>query len=706
MVRQIPALGLAALILLGSAPPPGAAGTPLPRPADAAAEPAPPAAPVSAPAPAPATEPDTARDLFAMPRIIQASRAALELAQAGDLAAAAAAIDPLIAAHPGVGLLQADSALLAMLAGDTEAARAGMLRAGQAGFPELAAWLGDPLFAPLAGDPELAALAAATVTASVAASGPAAAPPTPAPVTDGTALVSGANTAWNSAIERLEPRFDLPDEPSAKVLPPTPKAAAWDILREHARRGRAAGNHGDLYDNRDRGHSRLDPAAHPQVTHVRYSAAARAADVDYGLNDSLLFGRVTFGNSSTALTGGALWRSLPRFAMTRPDGTGPLRLWQNASANQIYVYPAHKDYGDDKDGGVGDLFPANTPYIIVTRGSSGSDQPFLDAVAMILAAFRPDTKARLTEANLVVPTVQMVFRRSLQNVLSRDDYFSAAAHPAAFERFNLNLARMVSLAQSIRPDDIPPQVLIRMVEEELGEEGVDYFGAGLGEQLFDTPAAIARIWRSRAFTRAMTVSAEATADPNGRPLSFEWRLLQGDPERVRITPEGDGRARIEIDWHEPFPISKDNPIRSARVDIGVFANNGVHDSAPAIFSIAFPTHETRTYAPGPDGVPRIASIDHADPARSAAYADPMLMARADWRDVYAYAADGTPSGWTRTRGALTEAFTPAGERILSRAPDGSPLSVEAMRYPLRRDAEGRLSVEETPAPRPDQAPIR
>ena len=77
--------------------------------------------------------------------------------------------------------------------------------------------------------------------------------------------------------------------------------------------------------------------------------------------------------------------------MTRADGTGPLRLWQNASANALYVHPAHKDYEDR------DLFPANTPYLIVSRGSSGSDRPFLEAVAMILAAFRPDTKAKLAE---------------------------------------------------------------------------------------------------------------------------------------------------------------------------------------------------------------------------------------------------------------------------------------------------------------------
>ena len=190
----------------------------------------------------------------------------------------------------------------------------------------------------------------------------------------------------------------------------------------------------------------------------------------------------------------------------------------------------------------------------------------------------------------------------------------------------------------------------------------------------------------------MVVSAAETADPNGRPLSFAWRLLQGDPARVRITPADDGRsAGIEIDWHEPFPISEDNPIVSSRVDIGVFASNGAHDSAPAILSIAFPGHETRVYAPGPDGRPRIASIDHADPARAKTYADPMLMARADWRDDYAYAADGTPLGWTRTRGDLTEDFTPEGARILTRAADGAPLAVEAVSYPLRRDDKGRLT---------------
>ena len=247
---------------------------------------------------------------------------------------------------------------------------------------------------------------------------------------------------------------------------------------------------------------------------------------------------------------------------------------------------------------------------------------------MILAAFRPETKARLVETGLLAPTVQYVFRRSQRSVLSREAYMSGAAHPSVFPAYEIGLARMVSLANAILPDDIPPMVRIRMLEETEPVEGVDFFGEGLSEAFFDTPAAIGRIWRGKDYRRSYLVSAEETVDPNGRPLSFEWRLLRGDPDRVRITPlDGGARARVEVDWQEPRPIGEENPIRSARVDVGVFANNGVHDSAPAILSVLFPAHETRRYEPGPDGAMRIVAIDHADPAKAGVYADPMLMAR-------------------------------------------------------------------------------
>ena len=419
---------------------------------------------------------------------------------------------------------------------------------------------------------------------------------------------------------------------------------------------------------------------------------AQAAELDYGLQDKLLFDRPTIGNSSTAVTGGVLWRSLPRLAMTEGDGTGPLRLWQNTQANALYVYPAHKDWTRDR----GDLFPANTPYVLVSHGSSGSDQPFLEALALTYAAFRPDTKARLVEERLLVPTVQMIFRRSLQHVTSRESYLSGDAHPAAFEGYTINPARMVSLAQSIKPDAIPPEVRIAVTAEDLGTEGVDFFGAGLSEQLFDTPGAIARVWRSKAATRTMTVSAAATGDPNGRKLDFHWRLLQGDPEKVTITPSADGTsATITLAWHDPFVISEDNPVTTSRVDVGVFASNGVHDSAPAIVSwYPPPTEKRRTErprsapcAPTPSTNQPRPRLRRPDPGPPRRLARRLRLRR------------GRPprrldAGARRPPRPPPEAFDAAGRRL---SDPENPDAAVAVAYPLSRAEDGRLVVDEVDA---------
>jgi len=83
-------------------------------------------------------------------------------------------------------------------------------------------------------------------------------------------------------------------------------------------RGRAAGNFGDLYDNRDGDHSSLWRAAYPQLGFVEYDDAAQAAALHYGLNTRILFDAPTFGNSSTAIGQGLFWRSQARAALTTP----------------------------------------------------------------------------------------------------------------------------------------------------------------------------------------------------------------------------------------------------------------------------------------------------------------------------------------------------------------------------------------------------
>src|SRR6185312_3279350 len=92
-------------------------------PAAARAEELRPPARPAPPAAAKPADPVAAAALFAMPEVTAETRAALGSVPEGDLAAAAAALDGLVARHPEVGAVYANRAGLAMLQGD----RAGAL---------------------------------------------------------------------------------------------------------------------------------------------------------------------------------------------------------------------------------------------------------------------------------------------------------------------------------------------------------------------------------------------------------------------------------------------------------------------------------------------------------------------------------------------------------------------------------------------------
>ena len=176
---------------------------------------------------------------------------------------------------------------------------------------------------------------------------------------------------------------------------------------------------------------------------------------------------------------------------------------------------------------------------------------------MILAAFRPDTKARLVAENLLVPTVQMVFRRSLQNVTSRASYFSGDAHPAAFDGYDINLARMVSLANSIERRRDPAEVRIACSRRTSAARASTSSARASREQLFDTPGADRPdLALARPGAAAMLVSAEDTRDPNGRPLDLRvapaaGRPGQGDDRAARRRPPRPHHPRLA----RPLPAS-------------------------------------------------------------------------------------------------------------------------------------------------------
>ena len=320
-----------------------------------------------------------------------------------------------------------------------------------------------------------------------------------------------------------------------------------------------------------------------------------------------------------------MWRSLPRQALTDQVQVG--NLFQQYVANHIYVYPAHQDYGTPR----GDLITANTPYMLISVGSSGSDQPLLKAVAAILAAFRPDVKALLANKGLISPTVQWIFRRGQIGIDNDDDYLSGRAHPSAFNGRRIKLLDMVERAHSLAVADVPPMVRLRVKEESHGEAGIDTMLPSNDETLFDTPSAIARIVRSTSYAKRLVVDASETTDPNGRPLTFHWSVLRGDEKHitVRMLNDQGSVAEIIIPWDAGAqPVGQPN-ITGDRVEIGVFANNGKNWSAPAFISLLFPGNEKRVYRP--DG--KIAEVDYYDPAYQQRYVDPVLFPIREWRDV-------------------------------------------------------------------------
>lgn len=420
----------------------------------------------------------------------------------------------------------------------------------------------------------------------------------------------------------------------AKLAVTTDQGEVGKMLRLWYGEGSAAGNVGDRYDNRDGGHSMLRLSRYPQIEPVTYTAQQKARRLNWGLMYGPPHEGVAFGNSSTAASD-IHHGSNARQAMT--NRLIPPRLYLHYVRSNLYVYPEHRDCdpGRNGRGGFGDLFPGNLPYVIVSRGSSGSDQWFLDAVACTLAAFRPETKKKLVRTGLLMPTVQMIFRSCNKGLETPEDYLTGRAHPSAFDGREIDKLAMVRMAHSIRPDEIPPMVLLRMVKDFEGKRGRDWFDNAADEVLYDTPCAIARIGRSTRRVRRMVVSVEAGSDVNHRKLTYHWAVLRGDGEQVKIKPLKDDRSVVvlSIPFTSSRPIWPGSKITSPRVDIGAFAHNGKHYSAPAFVTVYFLPNEARTY----DAKGRIAEVDYNFGDSTIGYASRLPMHPrydiADWKPL-------------------------------------------------------------------------
>lgn len=461
--------------------------------------------------------------------------------------------------------------------------------------------------------------------------------------------------------------------------------AVRDMIARWVDEGTAAGHEGDYYDNRDGGHSRVRMELFPGLKRIEYSDQQRKR-IGWGIQLRTL-PHVTVGNSSTA--GGRHYGSHARTCYTIPQLFGIAYL--QYVGNNLYVYPEHHDHDVpvEGQGGYGDVLPSNSPYILVSQGSSGSDKPFVRAALFTLAAFRPDVKELLAKRGLLMPTVQMIFRMSNSHLESESEYLTGKAHPTAFQHDWVNPRKMAEMAHAMRADEVPPMVRLKVVDEDLPLQGRDYFeGRPRSEALADTPCVIARVFRGSQHERRIVVSAEESYDTNDRPLEFHWVVLRGDPERIRIVPKNARKSVVEIHvpYHAQTPTRWEPKIPSSRVDIGVFVHNGVYYSAPGFVTYYSLTNEKRQYYD--DG--RVQQIDYA--------ADQVFDARLTdgkpWRDVYEYSPAKELTGWTRhyTDGR-TQQYTPEGLLILERNARGMPFRTAKVEYHGKPDRRGVMVIE-------------
>ncbi|MEZ5384224.1 MAG: hypothetical protein R3F13_01785 [Prosthecobacter sp.] len=352
--------------------------------------------------------------------------------------------------------------------------------------------------------------------------------------------------------------------------------------------GDAAGLSAITYENRDGQHSPLNTALYPQlqVFHGKEKNTGAATE---------LRKQPTIGNCSMASAATQLG-CLPRLYMMDPGGNRFLAL--QYLNNNLFVYPEHQDHdpGANGIGGYGDLLPLNTPCLLISQGSSFTDQPFVQALLSTTAAFPKDTQKLLIEKRMLCPTLQSIFRQSNSLVQNPEDYFTGKAHPVVFDGTVINEEKMVQIAHEMTPEKIPPVALIKIIEETMIEPVKNYFEIPgvYSWKISDTPVSVGRILRGNEAEHGMLLSLEQTINPGTKPMQLRASILQGDPRFVRVeSAPGKAVMRVRVRWQPP--IINASRIRSHRIDIGIFADNGESISAPAIISFYMLPNEMHFY---------------------------------------------------------------------------------------------------------------
>ena len=343
--------------------------------------------------------------------------------------------------------------------------------------------------------------------------------------------------------------------------------------------GVADGNSGDLYMNRDGGHSRLVVTNFPGITEVKLDKTGRERRLDLDF-PNIRFPRPVFGNCSRAYLHDVYWRSIPRAMMT--SDTRNLRTMSSFYMdNQIWVFPANADF--PPVGTNGDVFASVAPYWLVTQGRSWSDQYYLRAALEASRSLDQAVKREIVERRLLAPTVMTLLRKSLKGVKGEDDYLTDKAHPTCLPPNGLDLARLKKLAADMRATAIPPVVRITRFGAPVEKK------PDVPELTYLTPFAAAFVLRAPDAERTFAFAVEGAGE-------IAYRIVHDPLGAAKIKEQKGPAALVSID--------REKLKGTARVDIAAFGRNpGTGWGAPTYISFSVIDKDAPYYDPAL--VPRI-----------------------------------------------------------------------------------------------------
>ena len=315
---------------------------------------------------------------------------------------------------------------------------------------------------------------------------------------------------------------------------------------------------GDLYFNRDGGHSVIRAADFPGLTSVGFDQEGRARQADLNAPNTI-FPFPVFGNCSRAMLDPRFWRSIPRAILTA-DPLALGRCMKLYLSNQTWVFPSNADTAPV--GTNGDVFASIAPCWIVTAGRSYSDLPYLRAALAASGAFRPETKRAAVAKGLLAPTIQTLIRKSLPGVGGEDGYLAPAAHPTAFPPGGANRAAVAAAAAAMTAEAIPPVVMVAVRDERPPARRTLR-----PEQTYATPFAWAFVLRAPEETRTFTISARGAEE-------FAFVQTHGTPGSARVERIDASTARVTVSRRALSPTN--------RVDVTVVGrNSGTGWGAPS-----------------------------------------------------------------------------------------------------------------------------